>query len=189
MKYFLTAIGGFFLIVLIFVFSLIGFYNSLITQRTEVQTQRAQTETQLQRRFDLIPSLVGAVKGAMKQEQKVFDAIAKARTQYAGAPSGSNEKLQAAGQYESAISRLLVVMENYPQLKSIDTVQNLMTQLEGTENRISVARQRYNESVQTYNNSVQYFPGSIIANIFGFSKEVMFKGVQGSEKAPVVNLE
>lgn len=189
MKYFLMAIGGFFLFIFIVFSSLAGFYNSLVTQRTEVQTQRAQIEAQLQRRFDLVPSLVGAVKGAMKQEQKVFQAIADARTHYAGAQAGSQDKLNAANQYDSAISRLLVVMENYPQLKSIDTVQNLMVQLEGTENRISVARQRYNESVQPYNNSVQYFPGSLLANMFGFTKEPMFQGVAGSEKAPVVNLE
>src|SRR3990167_3703067 len=121
MRYVLTVLGGFLLIGLIFFSWITGTYNGLVTQRTEFQTQQGQVETQLQRRFDLVPNLVGAVKGAMKQEQAVFSAIADARTKYAGAPAGSKEKVEAANQYKSALGRLLVIMENYPQLKSIDT--------------------------------------------------------------------
>src|SRR3990167_6184705 len=164
--------------------SLMGLYNGLVGKRAEVQTQRAQVETQLQRRFDLVPNLVGAVKGAMKQEQAVFSAIADARTKYAGAPAGSKEKVEAANQYESALGRLLVIMENYPQLKSIDTVQDLMTQLEGTENRVSVARQRYNEAVQVYNVSIRTFPTNLLAGMFGFTEEPLFQAVEGAQTAP-----
>ena len=166
-----------------------GTYNSLITQRTEVQTQQSQIETQLQRRFDLVPNLVESVKGAMVQEQEVFKAIADARTKYAGAKSGTPDKLEAASEYQSAIARLLVVMENYPQLRSIDTVRDLMVQLEGTENRISVARQRYNESTQVYNRNLQTFPSNLIGGMFKFEKGLFFEGVKGSEVAPKVNLE
>ena len=166
-----------------------GTYNGLVTQRTEVQTQQAQIETQLQRRFDLVPNLVESVKGAMSQEQAVFKAIADARTKYAGAKSGTPDKLEAASEYQSAIARLLVIMENYPQLRSIDTVRDLMVQLEGTENRISVARQRYNESIQVYNRSLQTFPSNLIAGMFNFEKGLFFEGVEGSEVAPKVNLE
>jgi len=184
----LTVLGGFLLIGLIFFSWITGTYNGLVTQRTEFQTQQGQVEAQLQRRFDLVPNLVGAVKGAMAQEQKVFKDIADARTHYAGTPAGTPEKIEATNQFEGALSRLLVIMENYPQLKSIDTVQALMTQLEGTENRISVARQRYNEAVQPYNNSVQMFPGNIIAGMLGFKYQPFYKGQAGSEFAPRVDL-
>lgn len=166
-----------------------GTYNSLIRERTDVQTQQAQVETQLQRRFDLVPNLVASVKGALAQEQKVFKDIADARTKYGGTAPGSSERVQAANQYESALGRLLVVMENYPELRSINTVQDLMTQLEGTENRINVARQRYNESVRTYNQHVQTFPTNMIAGMFGFTQQPMFESVQGADRPPEVNLE
>ena len=166
-----------------------GTYNGLITQRTEVQTQQSQIETQLQRRFDLVPNLVESVKSAMAQEQAVFKAIADARTKYAGAKSGTPDKVEAASEYQSAIARLLVVIENYPILKSIDTVTNLMSQLEGTENRISVSRQRFNESVQVYNRNLQTFPSNLIAGMFNFEKGLFFEGKEGSEIAPKVNLE
>lgn len=175
-------------IILILYGSIAGSYNSLVTKRLEAQTQQAQIETQLQRRFDLVPNLVASVKGAMVQEQKVFDDIAQARTHYAGAPSGSVDKINAANQFESALGRLLVVMENYPELKSINAVQDLMTQLEGSENRISVARQRYNEAVQDYDKSLQTFPSNIIAGIFHFESLPMFESAKGAEVAPKVNL-
>src|SRR5947209_19083576 len=138
MKYFLITLGIIGFIILMFLSWIIGSYNHLVQLHIEAQTLQAQIETQLQRRFDLVPNLVGAVKGAMSQEQAVFKAIANARTQYAGAKPGTPDKIAAASNYESAIGRLLVVMENYPELKSINTVQDLMTELEGTENRISV---------------------------------------------------
>lgn len=164
-----------------------GQYNGLVGLRVETQTQQAQVETQLQRRFDLIPNLVGAVKGAMAQEQAVFKAIADARTKYAGTQSGTPEKVEAGNQYESAIGRLLLVMENYPVLQSTDTVKDLMDSLEGSENRISVARQRYNESAQAYNQRLQSFPTNMIGGMLGFKEAVFFKGVEGSETAPTVD--
>lgn len=164
-----------------------GKYNSFVRQNEAVNTQWAQVESQYQRRFDLIPNLVSSVQGAMKQEQAVFSAIAEARTRYAGATS-PEQKASAANQVESAFGRLLVVMENYPQLKSIDTVQSLIAELSGTENRVAVERMRYNEIVRDYNVSVKTFPGSFVASIFGFAPRTMFEAQTGAENAPKVNL-
>lgn len=161
-------------------------YNSLVNLNITADTQWKQVETQYQRRFDLIPNLVESVKGAMKQEQAVFNAIAEARTRYSGA-STANDKALAAGQVESALSRLLVVMENYPTLKSSEAVQSLMTQLEGTENRVSVERMRFNESIKFYNLKVIKFPSSMVASIFGFDEREYFNAVSGAENAPAVS--
>lgn len=187
MKYFLITLGIIVVIGLMIFSWIAGSYNTLVTLRNEGQTQQAQIETQLQRRFDLVPNLVATVKGGMLQEQVVFKAIADARTRYAGAKSGTPDKLEAASEYQSAIARLLVIMENYPQLRSLDTVQDLMVQLEGTENRISVARQRYNESVRDYNHARQTFPTNIIAGMFNFEVLPLFESVGGAEKAPKVD--
>lgn len=164
-----------------------GKYNSFVRINENVNTQWAQVESQYQRRMDLIPNLVASVQGVMKQEQAVFGAIAEARTRYAGAKT-PDEKAAAAGQVESALGRLLVVMENYPQLKSADTVQSLMAELSGTENRVAVERQRYNEIVRDYNVSVKTFPGTLIASMFGFKPRTMFEAQTGAENAPKVNL-
>ncbi|TSC59855.1 MAG: LemA protein [Parcubacteria group bacterium LiPW_15] len=160
-------------------------YNSFVSLNTAVDVQWAQVESQFQRRFDLIPNLVASVQGIMKQEKDVFGAISEARTRYAGAQS-VNEKAAAASQVESALGRLLVVMENYPQLTSGATVRDLMTQLEGTENRISVERQRYNDAVGVLNVKVQRFPSNIAASIFGFDARELFKAAAGAETAPKV---
>ncbi len=121
----------------------------------------------------------------MKQEQTVFDAIAEARTHYAGAATPTDQA-KAANEVESALGRLLVITENYPQLKSSETVQTLMSQLEGTENRISVERSRYNEAVQAYNLKVERVPSSIIAAITGFHTRDYFNAQPGAENAPKV---
>ena len=160
-------------------------YNKIITADQAVTSQWAQVESQYQRRFDLIPNLVESVKGAMAQETQVFGDLAEARTRYAGAGT-INEKAEAATQVESALSRLLVVMENYPQLKSIDTVQTLMAQIEGTENRISVERMRYNEQVQGFNTMIKRVPANLFASMFGFSAKEYFEAVSGAETAPTV---
>jgi LemA protein len=162
-------------------------YNSLVKNTTAADTQWAQVETQYQRRFDLIPNLVAAVKGAMKQEQAVFGAIADARTRYTNAKS-VNEKAIAAGEIESSFARLLVVMENYPQLKSAENVLALQSQIEGTENRISVERGRYNDAVKAYNLGVVQFPSSLIASMFGFSSRTYFTSAVGTDVAPEVKL-
>ncbi|OHA24348.1 MAG: LemA family protein [Candidatus Taylorbacteria bacterium RIFCSPLOWO2_01_FULL_44_26] len=160
-------------------------YNGLVISKEAVTAQWQQVETQYQRRFDLIPNLVESVKGAMSQEQAIFTALAEARTRYAGAQTVSDRAV-AASQVETSLGRLLAVIENYPALKSIDAVQNLMTQLEGTENRVSVERQRFNESVRTYNVAIKRFPKSMIASIFGFEELAYFEAQTGADIAPKV---
>lgn len=176
------------IIVLVLIVVLVGGkYNSLVRQNEAINAQWAQVESQYQRRLDLIPNLVSSVQGAMKQEQTVFSAIAEARTRYAGATT-PDDKAAAATQVESSLARLLVVMENYPQLKSVDTVQSLMAELAGTENRVAVERMRYNEIVRDYNVGVKTFPGSLVAGLFGFTPHTMFEAQAGAQIAPKVNL-
>jgi LemA protein len=164
-----------------------GSYNSLVKESAGVDAQWAQVETQYQRRFDLIPNLVASVQGSMKQETAIFNAIANARQGYAGART-TDEKVAAAGQMESALGRLLVITENYPVLKSNENVQSLMAQLEGTENRVSVERMRYNDAVKDYNVKVKSFPGNIFAKLFGFGERKMFQADSAAASAPKVNL-
>ncbi len=164
-----------------------SFYNGLVGLSQKVDGQWAQVENQFQRRFDLIPNLVSSVQGAMKQEQKIFKDLADARTKYAGAKD-TNAKAAAAGEVEGAFARLLVVMENYPQLKSMEAVQQLMAQLEGTENRIAVERGRFNDSVRDYNTRIIQAPGNILARMFSFSVKTYFKAAEGSNIAPKVQL-
>lgn len=163
-----------------------GSYNSLVTQDKAVTAQWAQVDNQLQRRFDLIPNLVETVKGVAKQETAVFTAIAEARTRYAGAAS-TDEKVQAASQYESALGRLLVISENYPVLQSAQSYRNLMTSLEGTENRISVERMKYNQLVQGFDTSISRFPGMLVAKLFGFSEKSYFEVSDEAKVNPKVS--
>ncbi|MFH1427645.1 MAG: LemA family protein [Patescibacteria group bacterium] len=178
------------LLVLVIIIIIVGgyvwsTYNKLITANESVDNQWAQVESQYQRRFDLIPNLVESVKGIMNQEQQVFGDIAEARTRYAGANTVS-EKAEAATEVESALARLLVVMENYPELKSAENVQTLMAQLEGTENRISVERKRYNDEVKNFNVLIKRIPTNIIAKMLGYTDKTYFEAVEGSENAPQV---
>lgn len=197
MKGFMIGVGIIFLIGLFVTLMLgtwiWGTYNIMVTSRIACDTSWSQIETQYQRRFDLIPNLVAATKGYLIQEQVVFGAIAEARTKYGGVISNkestADEKVAAGNELESALSRLLVIVENYPALKSDRTVQDLMFELSGTENRISVARQRYNETVQSYNTTLSIFPGNLLAGMFGFKEKVFFKGKTGTDEAPVVNLD
>ncbi|MBI2057374.1 MAG: LemA family protein [Candidatus Yanofskybacteria bacterium] len=160
-------------------------YNGFVGANESVDKQWAQVESQYQRRFDLIPNLVESVKGIMKQEQKIFGDLAEARTRYSGA-STVGDKVSAANQVESALARLLVVLENYPTLKSAENVQTLMAQLEGSENRISVERQRFNDDVRSLNVKVKKFPGNIVASVFGFNEREYFESEKGAENAPEV---
>ena len=160
-------------------------YNSLVSSSQAADAQWAQVQTQLQRRFDLIPNLVESVKGIFNQERAVFDAIAQARTRYSGAQT-TDQKAQAAGQVESALARLLVVVENYPEIRSQKNVTQLMDELAGTENRIAVERGRYNTSVLSYNNNVRRFPGNIVAGMFGFAPRAYFEAAPGAETPPKV---
>ncbi|MBD3329266.1 LemA family protein [Candidatus Dojkabacteria bacterium] len=183
--FFAAVIGIVVLIALI----LIGQYNSLVRLEQEVNNQQAQVETVLQRRYDLIPNLVESAKGVMDQEQEIFTQIAEARTRYGDAQSGSQEKIEAANNLESSLGRLLVIIENYPELKSNETVQSLMDELAGTENRISVERQRYNDSVTKYNIKIKSFPTNLIAGALGFQEKPLFEAVEGAEVAPEVNFD
>jgi LemA protein len=162
-------------------------YNNLVTLNTRADTQWAQVETQYQRRADLIPNLSSSVRGILNQEQEVFGQIAEARTRYSGA-TNPDDQAQAASDLETGLGRLLVIIENYPQLQSAQVVRDLMTQLEGTENRVSVERGRYNTEVQNYNLAVRRFPGSLLAGFFGFDERTPFAAQSGAENAPRVEL-
>lgn len=185
MKSLLVILGGLGLIVVAGVLYIVGFYNGLVTKSQAIDNQWAQVETQYQRRFDLIPNLVNSVKGIFEQEREVFGAIAEARTRYAGAAT-VDEKAAAAGGLESALGRLLVIIENYPELRSSEAVQQLMDDLAGTENRIAVERRRFNDFVKDYNTAIKRVPGSLIAPMFGFSERAYFEAVEGAEQAPTV---
>ncbi|MCX5999273.1 MAG: LemA family protein [Chloroflexi bacterium] len=160
-------------------------YNSMVSRSQAVDAQWAQVETQYQRRFDLIPNLVNSVKGMMAQEQAIFDNITEARTKYAGAQT-TDEKAAAGGEVEAALGRLLVIMENYPELGSIEAVTQLMDELAGTENRISVERRRYNDLVRDYNTSIKKFPTNLMASVFNFDEREYFQSVSGADQVPTV---
>jgi LemA protein len=163
-------------------------YNGLITGSESVVASWAQVETQYQRRVDLVPNLVSTVKGAANFEQSTFTAITEARSRWQTAPT-RGDRIAAAGEMEGALARLLVSVENYPQLQATQAYRDLMTQLEGTENRIGVARRDYNESVRSYNLRVKRFPGNLLAGLFGFGAETFFEAQEGSDVAPKVDFE
>jgi LemA protein len=185
MKKILLIIGVIIVVIVLYVWSS---YNGLVTLRENTTVQWHQVETQYQRRFDLIPNLVESTKGVLKQEQVIFTALADARAKYSGAQTVS-DKAAAASQVESALSRLLVVVENYPTLKSSDTVRDLMVGVEGTENRIGVERARFNEAVRTYQVTIHRFPGTLVASLFGFDDISYFEAQTGAEVAPKVDLQ
>ena len=166
---------------------MVGGYNSMVTMRNNVNKATAQLDSAYQRRFDLVPNLVESVKGAQAQEQKVFGDLATARTKY-GSAQTADDRLAASTQYESALSRLLVVVENYPDLKSTQTVQDLMVQLEGTENRVKAERDNYSAVATEYNTAIQRFPRNILAGLFGFSEKDLYKADAGASTAPKVDL-
>lgn len=165
---------------------LMGLYNGLVKTDQEVKTQWAQVETQYQRRFDLIPNLVESSKAVLKQEQALITAVTEARTKYSGATT-VDEKVEAANQVESALGRFLVVMENYPELKSDVTVQKLMDELAGTENRIAVERKRFNDLVGAFNVQVKTFPTNVVASMLGFSEKAFFESTEAAATAPQVD--
>lgn len=164
-----------------------GAYNNLVSQTTAIDGQWAQVETQYQRRFDLIPNLVSSTQGFLKQEKTIFEEIAKARAAYSGAKT-LDEKVAGAASLEGALGRLLVIVENYPTLKSNETVAKLMDELAGTENRISVERRRFNELVQSYNATIKRVPTNLIAGLFGFTVRPYFEAAKGAEVPPKVEL-
>src|ERR1700692_3954211 len=161
--------------------------NQMAIKSQSVEAQWHDVDVVLQRRADLIPNLVETVKGYATQEQTVFGDIAKARSALLGAHSPS-EKIAANGQLDSALGRLLVVVENYPQLKSNENFLRLQDELAGTENRIAVERRRYNEVIQDYNTYIALFPNSLVASLSGFARnDAYFKTEEGARQAPKVN--
>ena len=165
----------------------VGRRNEMVRKRETVNAAWSQVDVVLQRRADLIPNLVETVKGYAGQEQKVFGDIAAARSQLLNAKTPS-DKIAANGQLDSALGRLLVIVENYPQLKSNENFMRLQDELAGTENRIAVERRRYNETVQDYNTYISLFPNNVVASMSGFSRnDAYFKADEGSRQAPKVN--
>lgn len=165
---------------------IISSYNKLVTLDTEVINSQANIDTQLQRRSDLIPNLVNTVKGYASQEKDIFTDIANARSKLAGA-TNVNEQANADSDLSNALSRLLVVVERYPDLKSNQNFKDLTVQLEGTENRIAIARQDYNKAVTTYNTRIRRFPTNITASLFGFDEKPLYKASEGAENVPKVD--
>ncbi|WP_370860459.1 LemA family protein [Parabacteroides faecis] len=169
-------------------------YNTMVTQDEGVKTAWSQVENQYQRRMDLIPNLVNTVKGYATHEKETLEGVVSARAEATKTtidPSNLNEesmkKFQAAqGELSSALSRLMVVLERYPDLKANQNFSELQAQLEGTENRISVERKRFNETAQTYNTYIRSFPTNILAGMFGFQPKAYFSAESGAEKAPKV---
>lgn len=190
------AIGGVLIIgIILLVMWGISVYNNLVASEQNVLKQWSQVENQYQRRADLIPNLVNTVKGYANFEKEVLTQVTEARAkvgQFNVTPEVLNdpqtfEKFQSVqGELSSALSRLLAVVENYPELKANENFLQLQAQLEGTENRISVERKRFNEAVQEYNTMIKRFPASMLAGMFGFREKQYFKAVQGAEVPPKV---
>ena len=169
--------------------SYVGRRNQMAIKREAVNAAWAQVDVVLQRRADLIPNLVETVKGFAVHEEQVFGEIARARSALIGAKTPA-DKIAANGALDSALSRLLVITENYPQLKSNENFLRLQDELAGTENRIAVERRRYNEAVQDYNTYISLFPTSLVASIAGFTRnDAYFKTDEGARTAPKVNFD
>jgi len=165
----------------------IGHRNEMVRKKEAVNAAWSQVDVVLQRRADLIPNLVETVKGYAAQEVKVFGDIAAARAALIGAKT-PQDKIAANGQLDSALGRLLVVVENYPQLKSNENFMRLQDELAGTENRIAIERRRYNETLQDYNTYIGLFPNNIVANLSGFTRnDAYFKTDEGARQVPKVN--
>ncbi len=170
-------------LVAILAFWSIGNYNSLVNAGNQTEQAWGSVETQYQRRLDLIDNLVEIVKGAQVQEKAVFGQLAEARSKYAGT---SNDKAEAAGNIETGLARLLVITENYPELRSNQNVQALQAELAKTEDGISKARDGYNKAATNYNTNIQRFPKNLFANFFGFKGKTLFKSDAGASKAPKI---
>ncbi|MDB5186760.1 MAG: LemA family protein [Candidatus Saccharibacteria bacterium] len=174
---------------------IVGGYNGLVGQRENVNNKFGNLQSQYQRRADLVPNLVNTVKGASNFEQETLTQVTEARAKATSinidpskaTPEQLAQYQQSQGELSQALGRLLAVTENYPELKSVANFQDLQVQLEGTENRIAVARQDYNGSVTTYNTTISRFPANITAAIFGFDRFETFKADPGAQDAPTVD--
>ena len=184
-KKMLIGLGIIGAIILLGVFWYIGIYNSLIKINEEVSNKWAQVETQYQRRVDLIPNLVSTVKGAAGFESSTLEEITRLRSQWQAADT-VNERVETANQIESALSRLLLVAENYPQLKATQNFQSLQDELANTENKIAVERGRFNDAVRNFNARIKTFPSNIVAGQLGYIDKGYFNAAEGAENAPEV---
>ena len=173
-------------IIAIILFPIISGYNKMVSLDQSVKQSESDIDTQLQRRSDLIPNLIATVKGYAAQEKDIFTAVADARSKLAGAQTVT-EKANADSQLSGSLSRLLAVVENYPNLKSDQNFRDLSVSLEGTENRINIARKDYNTSVGEYNTVTRRFPNSIIAGIFRFDQKPYYKAAEGAKEVPKVD--
>lgn len=163
----------------------ISSYNNLVSLEQNVEQSYSNIQTQLQRRSDLIPNLVNTVQGYANQEQSIYTDIANARSKLAGA-TNVNEQANADSELTNSLSRLLVIVEKYPDLKSNQNFKDLSIQLEGTENRIAIARQDYNNFVTKYNTKIKRFPSNIVASIFGFEAKPLYKASNNANEVPKV---
>lgn len=184
----LISLGIVILLILIAVVVFINMRNNLVAMEEKIDAAWAEIDNQLQRRADLIPNLVNTVKGYAAHEEDVFTQIAEARSKLAGSGSVS-EKAEGYNQMQSALSRLLVVVEQYPELKANENFTRLMDELAGTENRIAVARKRYNDVVREFNIKIRMFPTSMIANNLGMEKQPYFEISEEARTTPQVNFE
>lgn len=182
----LVPLIGLVIIIALAAMILVPSYNNFVQLEEDVNQSYSQLENQLQRRLDLIPNLVETVRGFANQEQEVINSVTEARANLAGA-SGVEEQAEANSELSGALSRLLVVVENYPELRSSENFQQLSDELAGTENRIAVARMDYNESVSQFNRRARSFPGSLVAGVFGFDEKEYFEADAGAEDAPEVD--
>lgn len=164
-------------------------YNSLVGLEENTDNAFAQIQTQYQRRMDLIPSVINTVKGVANFEQTTLQNVVEARSAWAKAQTGTaNDQIAAANSFDSALSRLLVTVEAYPELKATESFRDLTTELEGTENRIAYVRNEYNNTATAYNKATRKFPRNAIASLFGFDKEkTLFEAAAGAENVPVVD--
>lgn len=183
-------------VIAILVFIGIGKYNTLVEQEQTVEQSWAQVENQYQRRADLVPNLVNTVKGAADFEQETLTQVTEARSKASSIqisaddlnnPQKIQQFQQAQQQLSGALSRMLLTVEKYPELKANQNFRDLQVQLEGTENRISTERQRFNEAVQKYNTTVQRFPNNLFAGVFGFDQKAYFEADEGAQEVPEVN--
>ena len=181
----MSALVSILLVIMLAIGSVFGFYNGMVSARENVDSKWSQVDNQLQRRGDLIPNLVNTVKGYAAHEKEVFQSVSDARAKMAGAKSVS-DKLAANAELNSALSRLLAVAENYPQLKADQNFRQLQDELSGTENRIAVARKDYNEAVQSYNTKIKSLPYSLFAGALGFTARDYFKAEETAKTAPKV---